>query len=482
LAAAAVGRCSCSRAVAAQAAGPTRPDPVAAAARVHARNDARAAIYIYAPYTLDIEYRSTTNYSKLASGTYSRYIRIPGTLNCLHCMNEAALKAKAAPAAALRRHAGRVSCTGLCRCSRTAANWSLMAAAAAASAASDHDASTCFICLEPHSGPGSSQRLLHGGCACRGGSGFGHVTCIAKAAQETNEDMWQYCPTCKQRWTGQMQLGLARAEVASFASRTEGDWHRLGAANGLTAALYEMGQYTEALSLGVATLATARQALGDEDQVTLNAMMGLAAVHSTMGNHALALPLETEALAVLRRVDGVDGDDHLDTMTAASNLALTHMNMENYNAALPLMTEELERTRRLEGDDSADTLISMSNLAGLHDTMGRLDLALPLFHDALQRSRRVLGNRNPLTLTTMHWMALALCNSNDTAAGIALLEEAVAGRTAVLGAEHPSTRKSQGLLDSSKQKQAQKQQVQEQEEQEEDETIAARIRKRRRRT
>ena len=106
-------------------------------------------------------------------------------------------------------------------------------------------------------------------------------------------------------------------------------------------------------------------------------------------------------------------------------------------------------------------MVSMSNLAGLHDTMGRLDLALPLFHDALQRTRRILGNRNPLTLTTMHWMALALCNSNDTAAGIALLEEAVAGRIAVLGADHPSTRKSQGLLDSSKQKQAQKQQVQE---------------------
>ena len=109
-------------------------------------------------------------------------------------------------------------------------------AAAAAPAASDDDASsaTCFICLEPHSGPASSQRLLHGGCACRGGSGFGHVPCIAKAAQETNEDMWQYCPTCKQVWTGQMALGLARARVASLASRPEGDWDRLNATYMLT--------------------------------------------------------------------------------------------------------------------------------------------------------------------------------------------------------------------------------------------------------
>jgi hypothetical protein len=82
-------------------------------------------------------------------------------------------------------------------------------------------------------------------------------------------------------------------------------------------------------------------------------------------------------------------------------------------------------------------------------------------------------------------MGKSLGGGNDTAAGIALLEEAVAGRTAVLGADHPDTRSSEGYLDSAKRKQAQEQQQeQEQEEQEqeqkEDETIADRIRKRRR--
>ena len=123
-----------------------------------------------------------------------------------------------------------------------------MAAAAAASAAADYaDASsTCFICLEPHSGASSSQFLLHGGCACRGGSGFAHVACIAKAAQETNEDMWEDCPTCKQMWTGQMALGLARACVASQASRPEEDRARLNASNLLTQELKNMAEYAEA--------------------------------------------------------------------------------------------------------------------------------------------------------------------------------------------------------------------------------------------
>ena len=284
----------------------------------------------------------------------------------------------------------------------------MASAASAASATSDDaDASrTCFICLELDGGR-RSQRLLHGGCGCRGGSGFGHMACVAKAAQQTNYRMWQYCPTCKQHWTGQMALGLARARVASVASLPDGDRRRLNATNMLTQALRMMGEYAEALSLGVATLATARGALGDEDELTLTAMMTLAGVHRAMENRALALPLQTEALAVQRRVFG---DDHQRTMAAVSNLAVTRMDMKNYAAALPLMIETLERRRRLKGDDSANALLSIGNLAELHNKMGHHDLALPLCRDGLQRSRRVLGDCHPVTLHTMHQMGVVLCS------------------------------------------------------------------------
>ena len=53
-----------------------------------------------------------------------------------------------------------------------------------------------------------------------------------------------------------MALGLARAHVASLASLPEEDEDRLSASNMLTQALREMGEYTEALSLGVTTLCT----------------------------------------------------------------------------------------------------------------------------------------------------------------------------------------------------------------------------------
>jgi hypothetical protein len=111
------------------------------------------------------------------------------------------------------------------------------------------------------------------------------------------------------------------------------------------------------------------------------------------------------------------------------------------------MTENLERMRRLEGDDSVNTVSSMAYLADLHGRMGRVDLALPLLRDVLQRKRRVLGNRHPSTLITMTLMSQSLCLGGDTAAGIELLEEAVAGYTAVHGADHPRTRRIRETLE-----------------------------------
>jgi hypothetical protein len=160
--------------------------------------------------------------------------------------------------------------------------------------------------------------------------------------------------------------------------------------------------------------------------------------------------------------------------------------MENYDAALPLMTETLERMRRLLGDDSANTLLAMRNLANLHAEMGRNDLALPLYRDALQRSRRVLGSRHPDTLNTMQSMGGLLCKlgdelGDDTAAGIELLEEVVAGQTAVLGADHPDTRYAQAVLDWVNSEDDDDDDDDEAEEEEEEETIATRVVHKRRR-
>ena len=95
----------------------------------------------------------------------------------------------------------------------------------------------------------------------------------------------------------------------------------------------------------------------------------------------------------------------------------------------------------------------------------------------------------------MFALGQSLCRSNDTIAGIALLEEAVAGQTAVRGAGHPSTKDAREWLDWAKseveseesqepdgeEEEEEEEDDEEEEEEEEEEAIAGLTRKRRRR-
>ena len=80
-------------------------------------------------------------------------------------------------------------------------------------AAAGEDA-CCVICLDSRSSRFSGS-LIQSGCACRGDAGLAHVACRVKAAEwqaaEKKRKAWTHCQTCKQKFTGSMQLGLAEA-------------------------------------------------------------------------------------------------------------------------------------------------------------------------------------------------------------------------------------------------------------------------------
>ena len=85
-----------------------------------------------------------------------------------------------------------------------------MASAAAAPPVPDAPPeAVCIICLDRGDEP-----LLRN-CACRGPTaGFAHMSCLVRyvsSAAATNLNRWYDCGTCKQRYFGATQLGLARA-------------------------------------------------------------------------------------------------------------------------------------------------------------------------------------------------------------------------------------------------------------------------------
>jgi tetratricopeptide (TPR) repeat protein len=317
------------------------------------------------------------------------------------------------------------------------------------SASANDRAPACWICYEcafaAEAGAHSAGPLFRA-CACRGpDASFSHLPCLVKYAganQTASRGMsWWRCPTCKQAYTGELQLGLARASWELARGRAVEDNDRYHAANNFAAALHATRDYDS------------------------------------------ALPLFEEALAIVRRLEG---DDHPNTLSSISNLATLHDVMGNCDLALSLHTEVLAGRRHILGDEDPATLSSIFNIASVHKNMGNSDLAVPLLTDALAGSRRVLGNTHPQTLNFIGNIAGLRNAMGECAAAATLVREAVAGQRRVLGEDHPSTQAAIVLMDRIEENLAEQlagvvAEEGEEEEQEEEETMYQRLAKRRRR-
>ena len=117
---------------------------------------------------------------------------------------------------------------------------------------------SCWICLD------GGEGVIHGGCACRGDAGYAHVECVdahATAIHKRTMDehvatgytsdasecfaAWGVCPTCKQAYNNDMELGLSRKRWARTKGFPTMDEERLSAANSLATALASTGRLRE---------------------------------------------------------------------------------------------------------------------------------------------------------------------------------------------------------------------------------------------
>jgi tetratricopeptide (TPR) repeat protein len=275
--------------------------------------------------------------------------------------------------------------------------------------ASGDDPPACWICYEhafaAEAGAHSAGPLLRA-CACRGpDASFSHLPCLVKYAganrAASGGKSWYECPTCKQDYTGELQLGLARARWELVRGRAAEDGERREAMSDLAIALQDAGDFDGALPLFEEVLAVARSIYGDDHPGTLTSINNLANMHSDMGDHDLALPLHTEALAGRRRLLG---DEDPDTLFSINNLAAMHSDMGNHGPALPLCEEALAGRRRVLGNAHPDTLSAISNMAIVRDRMGEHAAAATLMREALTGWRRVLGEDHPHTQAAITWM------------------------------------------------------------------------------
>ena len=191
-----------------------------------------------------------------------------------------------------------------------------------------------------------------------------------------------------------------------------------------TQALLRSGRNDEALALGRGNLSKARLEAGPEHELTISAMVVLSSAYSATKDHASALPLDVEILAVRRRLHG---DDDPLTHAALSALAFTHIDLDDNDAALPLLLEAVEEARRVMGSDHARTMKCTHILADVHVRMNKPELALPLYREAVASGRRVLGDSHVDTLHFIGSLGRLLCGIGSLDEGKRLLSEAVVG-------------------------------------------------------
>jgi hypothetical protein len=194
----------------------------------------------------------------------------------------------------------------------------------------DNEGQTCYICLED----GLEEGLVRM-CACRGGAGFAHVSCLAEQAKilvaeaeerdlygEAFDDIferWHTCRLCEQRYHGVVLCALGWACWKTYVSRPETDMARQMASTLLGNGLSDADHHEEALSVREADFAT-DQRLGAPAENMLCTQSNLATTYARLGRLEEALQMDRDVYVGRAKLNG---EEHERTLRAATAFSET---------------------------------------------------------------------------------------------------------------------------------------------------------------
>ena len=238
-------------------------------------------------------------------------------------------------------------------------------------------------------------------------------------------DVWRRCKTCKQEFTGSIQLGLARAWVGQLSSPQA---------------------HARALAEPEGTRAKA-----EAFRALSTATCNLAIAYADHGNYAEAEVLELTALKQFRLVLG---KDHPSTLETAGNLVATRLQQGKLAEAEMLMLETLPAQKRVLGPTHPYTLRMCSHLATCYVARGEYSEAEVLMTETMAIQKQVLGEAHPHRLMCAGNLSLVYTEQGKHAEAEALLLETLVIQKRVLGHAHPNTRATSALLHACRSRQA----------------------------
>ena len=267
-------------------------------------------------------------------------------------------------------------------------------------------------------------------CACRGTSGFAHVSCLAEQvnilvaeAEEKNLGnkafderwtRWDTCRLCEQDYHGAVERALGWACWKTYAGRPEADQARRTAMQVLGQALYRVDQAKDALAVFEAEL-------------------------------------DTE-----RRVTDFDSDDD-GALIIQTNIADCYYDLKRYGDAIALRRAVYNKRLAKYGPMNADVIRGGLNVARSLVQDYYFEEAKPFLRDLIPKAESVHGRKHTVTLHLRQLYAEAIykhCDSNldEQREAIAMLEDDCRIARQVFGPSHPNCQDAEEALENARER------------------------------
>jgi len=225
---------------------------------------------------------------------------------------------------------------------------------------------------------------------------------------------------------------LLHAQALDTSGRVLGDQHietllhLVGTADTCRA----MGRLDEAESMYRQLL----QANRGHEFPSVQALTGLAVIHSLRGQHENAISYTEKALEGVRG----RGVEHPSTLGRQDHLAAMYCVIGRLEEAETLCDSVFERKRRVLGDEHPETILNRMTMANIRLRQGRLDEAETICQQSFGQLREILGPDHPRTVANMLLLVDIWHMQGQEVRALEYFEYCVERRRVLLP-EHPNT-------------------------------------------
>lgn len=219
---------------------------------------------------------------------------------------------------------------------------------------------------------------------------------------------------------------------------------RAASLSGLGEVLQEKGQYDASRAALEEALALEKRLYPAAAPQTANTQLQLAVTLGFAGNNAAAVDNGQQAVAMYRKLYGVE--PHPAFAEALNEVALILNRASDYDGAEKLFTEALAMKRRLFGDRHPSIAIGLNNIAYVQEEHGAFAQAEANYRAALAMERDLLGSKHPRVAETLSNLAYVQQEQGQHAAALATMREALQVAGALHDGDHPEVARLQDTI------------------------------------